>query len=198
MQMTLKEGARRLAILKSGVSSRARLTEVIQQPEARRLQRYNFRKASVSGHHPPSDEKRHTRSLYFINYPKSKQQDTLLVLKPAPNYTGLLQPHGVAESSPSTQERHHPFSSKTWSVFLFNYGGYHHAPPWSGWRGRRLLPRGFAAQALRWPHSTISWGKKSWFSPTAFQPPLVWSRTPLTHVQVWLILTETAGRGLHD
>lgn len=50
-------------------------------PAACRLQHYNFGKASVSGHHPPSDEKRHTPSLYFISYPKSKWQDTLLVPK---------------------------------------------------------------------------------------------------------------------
>lgn len=175
----LKERARRLAILKSSATGPARLTEVIQQPEAPSPQHYDFGKASLSGHHPPSDEKRHTPSLYFISYPKSKQLDILLALKPAPNYTDLLQLHSVAESSPST----HPFSSKTWSVFLFNYGGYHHAPPQSGRRGRRLLPRGFAGQALRWPHSTTSWGKKSWFSPAArsglaHPDRNSWQRTP--------------------
>lgn len=167
-------------------------------PAACRLQHYNFGKASVSRHHPPSDEKRHTPSLYFISYPKSKWQDTLLVPKPAPNYTDLLQPCGAAENSPHTGERHHPFSSETWSAFLFNYGGHRHAPPWSGWRGRWTLPQDFAAQALRWAHSTISWGKKSWFRPTAFQPPLAWNKTLLVHVQVWLIPTETAGRRLCD
>lgn len=173
----LKEQARRLVILKSSASSRARLTEVLQQPEARRPQNYNFGKASVSGHHPHSDEKRHTPFLYFINYPKSKQQNALLVLKPTQKHAAdLLQPCGAAECSLSTQERHRPFSPKTWSVLLFNFGGYRHTPPRSGWRGRELLPQGFAVQALCWPHSTISWGKKSWFSPEPSQCPLIWSK----------------------
>lgn len=50
-----------------------------------KLQHYNFGNASISGHHPPKG-KRHTLSLYLINYPKSKQQDALLALKPASNY----------------------------------------------------------------------------------------------------------------
>lgn len=56
----------------------------------------------LSGHHQHSDEKRHSPSLYVMNYPKSKQWDALLAPKPALNYTDLLQPHGAVENSPST------------------------------------------------------------------------------------------------
>lgn len=89
----------------------------------------------------------------------------------------LLQRSCVAETSPSTQERHCSFSSNTWSVFLFNCGGYHHTLPRSRQRGNLSLPQGSAAQALRWPHSNISRGK-SYFSPT-FLPPLIWNETLL-------------------
>lgn len=130
---------------RSGARSHARFTEVIQQPEARRLQHFISGNACISGHHAPSHEKGHSAFHYFTDHPKSKQWDTLEALKTPSNYTDILQPSCAAESSPSIQERHCPLSSNTWSVFLFHCSGYHHIPPWSRKKRKTVTTTGFCS-----------------------------------------------------
>ena len=194
---TLTEGASdEVGCAEKRRRSCARLTELIQQPQARRLQTTALgRRASASitypvkrkgTHLPFSLETTQNLNARMLFYCWNSHQTTRIFRQPAVRWRG----------------RHRLLPPKTRSVFLFNDSGYCHAPPWSGQGGQRLLPQGFTAQALRWPHSTISHGEgaenNSCFSPAAFQPPLIRSKTWLTQVRVWLIPTETAGRGLRD
>lgn len=118
-----------------------------------------------------SNEKRYTTFLYFINYPKPKQEDTLLALKSAPNYTDLRELHDMAENSPSTWERSCPFSSTTGPVFIFNYGQYLGLHKEEDSRYHRALhPKPFA-------DSTYHILGEDLVQPCAFHPPLAWSKT---------------------
>lgn len=166
-------------------------------PEARRLPPDNFRKANVSGHHPPSDKKRHTPSFYFINYPKPKQQDALLALKPAWNYADLLQTCSVAELPKHPWEASPTFlkNSVCISIYIMVDTVTHHLGlgEEDGHDHGALQPKPLAD-----PTPPPPGGRRAGPALATFQPPLLQSKTLLKHVQVWLIPIETAGRELRN